>query len=152
MDAIVGKAFYKSFRLAGSLLFVSTILAGDGYMSVVGPKPLRFAIPAQRLDPEKVLPPLKMEDEQPIESSTASEASAPRGSSGAEENGSIVIESSPASSEPLILGAQKVLTPEHLVQYFTPGRRNETVISTQVEFTPPAPASSRSSTATYISK
>lgn len=43
-------------------------------------------------------------------------------------------------------------TPEALLQFFNPSTQRGTVISTPVEFTPPAPDSQRSSSATYISK
>jgi hypothetical protein len=126
-------------------------LGGEEYLKKVGPKPLRFALVKPALDPAKALPPLIMNESASTNASPAAEFAGPEweGLPGVDEE-LIGSEPQPAPAEAGPVPARQV-TPEALLQFFTPGRPRGTVITSPVDFAPPA-AGQKSSSATYISQ
>ena len=152
-------------RLFLGVILIHTVVFADDremYLAATGPTPLRFRLETERLDPEKALPPLRMEDPKPAVPSTNAEpiavertaetpaTAAPveytlQGATNVQE-----IESPPMSEAPK-LNQMNSVSPQMLLRYFTKGGTNEVLIPYPVEFTPPVPVRSSGSSAQYIS-
>jgi hypothetical protein len=153
MDAILGSACYRLLGLLSGALLAAAPLGDGGYLARVGPKPLRFIEPAPRRDPVKVLPPLEL-GELAVTNSVEELGPQPLpdyAAAGIDEEwiGPNIPEGAAVNSAL----QQRQVTPETLLQFFPISRgSNTTVITSPIEFTPPAPVQQRSSSATYISK
>lgn len=149
----------------GVVLIHTVVFANDRemYLAATGPTPLRFRFETERLDAEKALPPLRMEDPKPVVPSTNAEpiaveqnaetsaAAAPveytlQGATNVQ-----AVESAPISEAPPKLNQMNSVSPQMLLRYFTKGGTNEVLIPYPVEFTPPVPVRSSGSSAQYIS-
>ena len=127
----------------------ATVAGGGGYLVMVGPKPLRFAEVKQRGDPEKMLPPLMMTNAAPTEISEPIELAGPPWPDPDAAQPAL-----PQTADPSVeqeTAPARAVTPDTLLQFFTPGKQGGTVITTPLEFSPPAPGQ-KSSTATYLSQ
>ena len=120
-------------------------------MALVGPKPLRFAAVKARSEPTPPLPLVNMTDNMSTNAPSAEEIFGPQPLDAAAASQTNLVESVPAPLEPAPAQNRQV-TPETLLQFFTPGTQGNTVITTPVEFSPPAAGSGKSSTATYITQ
>ncbi len=147
-----GSAFYQFIGLLTSVWFSTSALAGSGYLARVGPKPLRFEEAAPRRDAPQVMAAPTM-NEHSMTNHLATEEFGPQPLQppvGPEtmRKDELVMgppEAPMAPTTPM----QKPITTDTMLQFFNPGKHRDTFISVPVEFTPPAPAQTKSSTATY---
>lgn len=132
----------------------SGVWAGGGYLSKLGPSPLRFQQLPPRADIATALPPLQMSDK-PTTPEASGTTPAPVEDYGPElppitiepqpepeVNATAVPEPQPVEEEPI--------SPQMLLRYFNNGGNKEAIIQAPMEFTPPAPT--RGSSATYSSQ
>ena len=164
----MGLDFYRKLLCLCSALLSAGSLAGSGYLTRVGPKPLRFEAVVPRLDPAKALPPLTMEEPEPVPAQSITPEFGPQPPPASplptvdefwampppdeppSTEGNAATPATPATPAP---AGPKMVSPDELLQFFAPVKRREGIISVPVEFTPPAPRpASGGSRATYIVK
>jgi hypothetical protein len=154
----VGAFTSRFLALAGVLALSSVTLAEGGYLARVGPKPLRFSEPAQRRDPEKVLPALIMNDEASTNAVVFTEEFGPQppaqtAAGGIDEE--LIGEPTEAAGqqqEQVEPPPPRSVTPDALLQFFTPVKRKDSTVGMPIDFTPPSQGGTRSSTATFSSQ
>ena len=175
--SITKRLAQMSLLALGIALAGASVMAGGGYLATVGPSPIRFAPIVPRYDPEKVLPPLDMGDAPATDATdtvttekTRDAAATTEPSAGEVSDDtavrhetaqpprpeSIVVTPQAQPQFPEVRPGQYEITPQMLLRYFTNDGTNslgkEVLVPLQVEFTPPAPASSgNKSSATYLS-